>query len=650
MSVFWDLFIAVSLLTPPCMVAGAGTAIEDLPLPQLEQRLRTIDSELEQLASYSLRSGVGPVGYQSHSHRQPDNKEWIRIELGEEHTIDQVVLVPTIWRDAKTGLQAEGFPLAFRILAGTPHTTNVVATFTAENHLLPRIAPLVVSSLPFNASWLGVEATTLSPRGWDHQYVLGLSEILALSGMENVALQKPVAVSSAYRGDEARHERFLVDGFVPYLLDAAEGPSSRVLPLHVLKGFPEAALTIDMGESHPVNQVNLHAVDLSHTIPEAAPSGYAVPRHLRVTGANRPDFLDQSTLFEYRRRSIYDAGPIIGRRFPETSCRYLRIIGLEHQADTPFERGRTRFGFAEIEILSKGRNMALGKAVTSSGLSRGLRSLAGMTDGNNFFGKILPAREWMNQLARRHALELERPLIVAELNRRYANQKTTLRGLQWLAALLGVGIGFTILIDRMLRMRYASRIRERFAADLHDELGANIHTIGLLGDLARDAESRDELLELLDRSRVFTERSGAAVRYCTNMLEAQGLCEDLVEDMKRSSGRLLADLGHDLSFEGEALLTNLKPRKRIDLFLFYKECLNNIIRHSGATQVTTRLNATPKTLVLTITDNGCGLSNGIPKSLRRRARLLHARLTATRPPNGGTCIALRLRTRRWGIS
>ena len=275
-----------------------------------------------------------------------------------------------------------------------------------------------------------------------------------------------------------------------------------------------------------------------------------------------------------------------------------------------------------------------------------------MTDGNNLYGKILPVRAWLNELALRHDLETERPQVLTELSRRYASQTTNLNRMIWLAALLAAGIGFTVLIDRNLRMRQATRIKERFAADLHDELGANLHTIGLLCDLAKEAvDSPDELIELLDRCRVFTERSGAAARNCTNMLEAKGLCEDLVEEMKRSSARLLADLEHDLSFEGEEILHQLNPRKRIDLFFFYKECLTNILRHSGATHVSARIVADHRIICLTVGDNGQGIhsapnNNGVPASLKRRARLLGGHISIEHPAGRGTHITLKLKTRR----
>ena len=203
-------------------------------------------------------------------------------------------------------------------------------------------------------------------------------------------------------------------------------------------------------------------------------------------------------------------------------------------------------------------------------------------------------------------------------------------------------------------MRQVARIRERLAADLHDELGASIHTIGMLSDLAEDANgTSDELATLHRRIRAETERSGAAVRHCTDMLQADGLYTNLLADMQRASNRIMVKLEHDISIDGEKFLNQLKPRTRADLFLFYKECLVNISRHSEATKFTTHLTATGRKIHVTISDNGRGLlkseGNAIPPSVKRRARLLGAKVTAENLATGGTCIDLKLRTHHWGF-
>ena len=126
--------------------------------------------------------------------------------------------------------------------------------------------------------------------------------------------------------------------------------------------------------------------------------------------------------------------------------------------------------------------------------------------------------------------------------------------------------------------------------------------------------------------------------------------EDLIGEMKRSARRVTTDLNHDLKFENEEQIKKIKPRKRIDLFLFYNECLVNIIRHSGATHVETCLSANTKEVNLTVSDNGKGLPVNskliVPPSLKRRARLLGGQLSATAPTSGGTLISLQMRLKK----
>ena len=616
----------------------------DSSISQLEQRVKTIDSELAQLARSNMRSGVGSIGYESQLHPDPHHTEWVQVELQRPTPIDQIVIVPTIWHDSSSGFSAGGFPREFQILAGLGPTAEgtVIASFSEEDALLPRRAPLVIPCAT-TASWVRVQASVLSKRSLDEHYNLQLSELLVFDGQDNLALHRAATSSSVGRQENtSRKKDFLTDGFLPYKMDAGHGEKGVSFQSDHEPGA-QPSITIDLGTAYPINRIQLHSQDTGQTAPMAIPEGLGVPSRLVVEGANQADFSDAVELVQYHKTSIFDVGPIVMLNFPETQCRYVRLTALKLTNVAGFP---LLMGFAEIELIANGQNVARDKPATVSPSLSKRREVA-LTDGSSTYGRILPLRQWMEQLARRHDLGNERPKVTAELGLRYARQKENLKHMIWLATLLAGGIVITLLSSRLLRMRQIATIRNRFAADLHDELGANIHTIGMLGDLARDAESHDELLELLDRSHVFIERSGAAVRYCTNMLEAQDLCANLVEEMTRSSERLLADMKYDLSFEDEELLQNLKPRKRIDLFLFYKECLNNVLRHASATHVSTQLKVVPKKLTLTLTDNGIGLPNEIPSSLKRRARLLGAKLSTETPANGGTRIVLKLRIHNW---
>ena len=618
---------------------------------QLKERLQRIDEELGQLANPTPRMGVGNLGWTSRLHDSPENKEWIEIKFKEEVEIDLLVLVPVIWRDTSTELVSDGFPSELRIVVGKKgeREGREVASFGPEDNLLPRVAPLAVPIEPVVATWVRVEATRLTPRALDGRYQFQLSELLVFSGVENVALHQRATVSSAVRSRETRTKPpdNLVDGFVPYVIDAAQGDQG---PSFVTFYYREdqSRFLIDLESTREIDRIHLHATDISENVPQVQHSDYAIPKHLLIEGANLPDFSDAVTLVDYHRETVYSSGPVIMFRFPATSARYVRLTAIDgYKAPEAGENWRC-MGFTEIELFQNGRNLAMGKKVE---ILMGEESHVGlplaMTDGLNHFGKILDVRDWMVQLARRHDLEVERPKVVRELGVRYERRSNALNYMQWIVVLLAVGLIVTFLVDRIYRMRQVSRIKRRFAADLHDEVGANLHAIALLSDTARAKLPPDDgLVEVFDELREISLETTTATQNCTSMLEAKGICENLAEEIRRTAKRLMFDVEHDIQIDGAENLQRLSARRRIDLLLFYKECLVNVIRHSHATEVKTLIRADNDHVTLVVEDNGSGPSISLPPSLSRRARLLSARVKVESPETGGTSVVLRLKTRR----
>ena len=637
------------------MVAGYGAAsVSEWSLSELDERLESIDQELSGLATLSLRGGFGTIGYRSNTHQDSRSVEWVEIDLGATQPIEEVVLVPTIWRDTRSGFRADGFPLAFQIMVGTEEDREgrVVASFGKDDHLLPRVAPVMIPLKDVEAAWVRIEATELTPRAWDQLYLFQLAQVFVFNGNRNVALNRPVTTSSTDSFDSlARSRSFLVNGFVPYLMNGAQGEQSLAFVSRLLQKL-KPSFVIDLEEEQSLDSLQLHAIELSDTVPRSVETDFGMPHHMIVEGSRVRDFSDAVTLADYQRESVYEMSPIVVRNFTETNCRYVRVRVLEPYLIDKENELTGKVGFAEIELISNGKNVALGKMVTTeSEVDSSVRSLTALTDGRNLYGEILPIPAWMAELARRHDLERERPLIVAARDARYAKQRVSLIRLGWLAFLLAVGILFTILVTRILRLRQVARIRERLAADLHDELGANLHTIGLLSDMASESgDSPEEMATLHRRIRSETERSGLAVRHCTDMLSGKMLDSDFEEEMKRASRRIMSKLKHTISIEGEEFLKALKPRMRYDLFLFYKECLVNISRHADASEYATFLKLDGREVELVISDNGKGIDSssqeGIPSSLKRRARLLGGRLSVDSPPQKGTRIALSFNSKK----
>jgi signal transduction histidine kinase len=643
------LFAALSLQFMGLVYADELPDFSKTKLWDLEQRKLEIKETLNGLAIPSLNSGVGAVGYRSQSYEDPEHEEWVQVDLLEFGKVDAIVLVPTLWRDTQLGFIADNVPDEFRLVAGTkkhPEGEIIYEHSVAKNAFIG-IAPLFLPVSRDEVFWVRVEVSRLAARHFDGRYIFQLSELMVFDGDVNRALRKPV--SSSWRVDESAswNGTVLVDGVLPYLMNSATGEQSRAYVSPVGVG-EKPSITIDLGKTHEVDGLRLYAADQSDTVPAANAGEFGLPEHFILEGANREDFSDASFLLEAKMQSIFEMGPILSWNFPVQKVRYVRVTAL-----VPFlYSGRvegTRISFTEIEILSQGKNLAKGKPVTASfDISKTRHPISTLTDGRNLYGDILPQRKWLEQLAFRHKLEQELAALELELDSRYVFQKKMLRLVIILAVCLLLIIVFSIPYYRMRSLRNEVNIRERIAANLHDELGANLHAIGMLGDVAeRSIESPGRLIEAVRRIRGLTERTGAAARYCTNMLEAKSICEDLVVEMKHDAARLLSDHEYRIMIHGEEALQLLTRRRRVDLYLFFKECLTNINRHAKATKVYVRLTATSSELSLSVIDNGLGYTGELPKALSRRARLMGAVAEARTTSPHGTHIRLKLKLRKF---
>jgi len=651
----WCPLAVFTLWLMPVVGFGAAATTDAEPLPelaslslkQLEDRLRGIDDQLAQLPKLRMRGGVGSIGYESQLHATAHQREWVQVDLAEPTRIDQIIVVPTIGHDSEHGYSAYSFPICFQIIAGTGKDSEgtVIASFDETNALNPRQAPLAVSCNT-TASWVRLKVSVMSKRKYDDLFNVQFSELLVFDGTENVALNKKVSSSSVGKQEGlSRSKQYLTDGFMPYRMDSGNGNKANSFRYHG-KPSHQPWISIDLGAAYPLDRIHLHAENMGNLAPAPVPEGFGFPGHFIIEGANEADFSDKVKLLEFRKQSIYDIGPVLMRALPNSVHRYVRLKVLEANQPGRFPH---RVRFAEIEVFSKGKNVALGKPAEAGPLSAYTNNDQLLTDGSNAYGRIPPLRQWLEQLALGHELKRQRPALATELARRYDRQQAKLRYLAWIVALLATGLIITYLGGRLLRNRQLNRYRQRTAADLHDELSADLHTIGLLSDLSKQAlHTPERLPALLDRIRLYSDRSAVSTRAVIYTLEAESANSDLAVTMERATGKLLADIDYQFSVVGEEQTPRFSPQQMTDILLFHKECLINILRHAHATQVRIELQLTHRGLTLTIADNGKGLkdkSEIVPRSIRRRARLLNARVRSSQAETGGTRIVLKVGSR-----
>lgn len=643
------------------MLAG-GLCAKEEDIDALLDRLKVMDRKLKGLASFSLQTSVGPIGWRSQAHIDVDHTEWIRVDLGSEQDIDLIAVVPALSRGSYNSYIADGFPLSFQIFAGVEGDSEgkLIASFDRKDMVLPRIAPLTIACPGTRASWVKVVATELGTLAWNSEKVLQLAEIMVFQDKENLALG--CSVSTSPRGDlhaGARQKAYLVDGSLPYLMNVP-GNKSTAYFVRIMAG-EVVNFTADLGEVIPINGLHLHGIDVSDTIPQANRANFAFPRRLVLEGAVQADFSDAQVIYEYEQQTMYDVSSIVCRRFPKHACRYLRITVPKGDIVDTAETGMivNMIGFAEIEVLSEGGNVLAGIELSPGFVAEQIHnSPLQMTDGFNAFGKIINTRDWIEQLALRHDLLTERPRLMGRVDQLYAEQEQHYTLLKNFSFLIGGALVIIILLSHIIRLRQMSGLRQRLAADLHDQVGANLHAIGLLSDIAREEAAlvaadyeQSSLLDVIGEIRDTTERTAASVRHCSDTLEPHTPLSDFEEDMHRIAHRMMEGYDYNITVDDKEQVAMLKPLRRAGLFLFYKECLVNISRHAKADKFDASIHAQRGKLIISITDNGRGLSPGsVPPSIKRRAKILRGTLGIESPVEDtgrGSRITLVIAIRSW---
>jgi len=219
---------------------------------------------------------------------------------------------------------------------------------------------------------------------------------------------------------------------------------------------------------------------------------------------------------------------------------------------------------------------------------------------------------------------------------------------------------FNDMLDRLETERGASAARalaaqegerQRIARELHDEIGQSL-TAALLA-LKRAGDAAPESLRA-DLGAVAETVRGSLdeVRQVARRLRP-GVLDDL--GLVSAIDALAADVteasGMPVSVEVDPHLPGLGTDAELVVYRIAQESLTNVVRHAGAQAVDLSLHHTDAdTVVLTVTDDGCGIGNGPEgagiRGMRERALLVGAGLSVGPHDDGGTEVQLRVPVRR----
>jgi len=615
--------------------AGGPWALLNGEIGKVEAQRQVLESAMTAIPASAQPQPHERAGFHSGFAPRADVVRWVQVDLGAERELDAVVVVPAMLG----ATEAYGFPRRFRVdSSNDPLFADSVPLLDQTNvDGSAVLAPWYIAAHDVKARFVRFTATKLPPQpGMSSRFIFCLGELLVFSGGRNVALHGDVLAPNAVETLPTWSPKHLVDGTYALGLPVKDGKKYSNGWHSAISSTADATkwAQVDLGSKQRVEEIRL------------------IPAHPR-------DYPDRFG-FGFTRRFKVEAddkvvvvSPRADFTNPGDTPVAIPTDGLQTQiiritATQLWERsGDYVFALAELQAFAGGKNTALGSAVTSSDeTATGAWKSEHLVDGLSSSGVLIDEPEWLSGLSKRRELTAELGLLASAQAAALGVAQT--RAVRLAGLILVTVASFAVvavLHSRRIREREMETLRQRISRDLHDEIGSQLGSIRLMSELAlRDgaaAESLDEIHRLASeaaesmRGIIWLVREGNAPKLTS-----------LVEAMRHSATALLKgiDTSLQVSTGDDATTASLTFHRQV--FLFFREAVHNIAKHSNATKVEIEVSWQSRRFHLRIDDNGCSFDvaavtagNGLA-NLRHRAEVIGGELHFTSEPGQGTRITL----------
>ena len=626
-------------------IAGKVTRVVSAEMRRIEARLEELEAELHGLPQLREAPMANRYGYRSATLQDSEKPEWLQLDLGRQQKIDQIVAVPA--HIAKLGKRGEGygFPLRFRIeVAGNPEMTGAltVVDYTKKDVENPGRYPMIFRIDPVEGRYVRFISTRHVPveEGYMEGYMWALEELMVLSG-NNVL----TGSSGAWRYESPKASGDL--DFYPHwaLVRINDGQSALGLPVSTEEspnlGYLSASadlpdsekwVIIDLEREYPIDEIRLVAVESE--IPEVV-GGRGNPVKMVIELSSDPTFSKEVW------RQTVGGGILLG--FPGGCAdvalplgyraRYLRILTKDLWRN---REGHHAFALAEVQVYTGGKNVALGKLVKVSDVTDKLVSTGWapeyLVDGFSSRHRLIEYPIYLELIERRGQLEREQASL---LPLRDSKIRRIGQVLSYGGSTLGVvallGWGWMLVRQRTVKQRAVAQLRDQIARDLHDDIGCNLGGIVLLSDMGSSSSGEKQAREDFATIRETAEETSQSMKDIVWLIKhGNTSLRDLVTRMRRATEVILVDETVSLSVEpAEYRNRKVSLFLRRHMFFAFKEALNNVRKHAGATSVEVSIVIGDRELSFEVRDYGKGydpqkvkdLGNGL-RNLRQRAERL----------------------------
>lgn len=203
-------------------------------------------------------------------------------------------------------------------------------------------------------------------------------------------------------------------------------------------------------------------------------------------------------------------------------------------------------------------------------------------------------------------------------------------------------------LNQVLNLQY---VRNKIASDLHDDVGSTLSSIAIYSELANEevngkSAKATQLLQTIHENSRTTIESMSDIVWAINPKNDR--FENILTRMRTFASGILEAKNIDLKFEASSSLSGLKLSmdKRKNLYLLFKEAVNNVAKYSVGKNCTIKLWLDSKTLNMKIEDDGMGFDlnhhaagNGL-ETMKRRSEEMNGVFSIQSSKESGTNIHL----------
>lgn len=619
-------------------------------LRDIEEAQEDIVDQLEQLPRVS-RESQRITGFGYHSGSAKKRPKWLQIDMGESVAPDAIALFPvTAELDDQTVEYGYGFPRNFRVdISDEPEFRNyeTMVEGRVDDPRGVRRWPFYRELGGYSGRYIRITATGLWRSPESNQEVFALSEVMVLKGARNIAVGKEVTSLDSVERSDQWSRRFVTDGITT--LGIPHGTEeSPTLGFRALSAEPTASswVQVDLGESMAVDEVQIILADSPAAVPDPT---VRFPYPMRIEISESPDMRQAEPIgrFNPSQISMIGANPLIVP-VEDAYGRYVRVTVLGPMTPT-----RIGFELAELIVFSGVENVALGKQVTAlhPQTTRGQWAPPYLVDNYSSRRNLVTYGEWLSDLDKRN--RLVRRWLEREDQRLDLVDDTVTRGITFVASGVAGILGFVLVAlsrGRVKRRKDLEALRQRIASDLHDDIGSNLSSIALLAELGKtEAEEPELVVEELTEIKSTADRTIESMRDIVWLIRpGEETWAQMLTRFRETAAKLLKAHDYTLSVKGDPHDDRLPLEFKRDLFLIYKEVLNNIVRHAQAEKVSIEIDSRRSRLDVTIADDGTGFDNldqnfregnGL-RNLRMRAQAIGGNLKVRSALGEGTTVQL----------